>query len=175
MYVTQTSIGLGQKCRHWGNPFLTMYTFLGKMSIWLHKRLKWSYFLHNWSDTRNGCEVWIENSFTRVTVQHHKACRVRHPEWLNFQFTPKNHYRFFFLHTLPLTTTFSIENVLLYYQFHARITTFSSKKCSVRQVDVKTFGTKWCKKWRQNRHARGRLTSKTDKNRRKPCRVCEKY
>ena len=32
----------------------------------------------------NGCEVRIENSFTRVTVRHHEACRVKpnsYPEW----------------------------------------------------------------------------------------------
>ena len=42
----------------------------------------------------NGCEVWIENSFMRVTVRHHKAWRVlpnSYPEWQNFQFTSNNH------------------------------------------------------------------------------------
>ena len=27
-------------------------------------------------DYNNGCEVRIENSFTRVTVRHHETCRV---------------------------------------------------------------------------------------------------
>ena len=45
----------------------------------------------------NGCEVRVENSVTRVTVRNHEAYR----EVMNFQFAPKNHYRFFLLHTLP--------------------------------------------------------------------------
>ena len=30
------------------------------------------------------------------------------PEWRNFQFTPHNHYRFFFLHTLPSAIVFKL-------------------------------------------------------------------
>ena len=48
----------------------------------------------------NGCELRIENSVTTVTVQHREACRVMpnsYPERRVFQFTPNNHYGFFFL------------------------------------------------------------------------------
>ena len=80
----------------------------------------------------NGCEVRIENSVTRVTVRHQKACLLMqnsHPKWQNFQFEPNNHYRFFFLHTLFSTIAFRLEYVL-FYQFYAKITTFFSiKKC----------------------------------------------
>ena len=41
-----------------------------------------------------------------------------------------NHYRFFFLHTLPSTIALRLKYVL-FYQFYAKITTFFSiKKCS---------------------------------------------
>ena len=33
-----------------------------------------------------------------------------YPAWRNFQFAPNNHYRFFFLHTIPLT--FKLESAL---------------------------------------------------------------
>ena len=64
-----------------------------------------------------------------------------YPEWRNFQFAPNNHYWFFFLHTLPSTTAFK------FYQFYAKMCTFSIKKCSVLHLST----TSW-------RHARGRLT-----------------
>ena len=97
----------------------------------------------------NGCEVRIENSVKRVTVRHHKACRVMlnsYPEWQNFQFAPNKHYWFFFLHTLSSTIVFRLE-YLLFYQLYTEITTFSIKKCLVRLPST----TSWC-------HARGRLT-----------------
>ena len=59
----------------------------------------------------NDCELRIENSVTTVTVQHREACRVMpnsYPEWRNFQFSPNNHYGFFFLHTLPSTIAFRL-------------------------------------------------------------------
>ena len=57
-------------------------------------------------------EVLIENSITRVTVQH--------------QFEPNNHYKFFLLHTLPLIIAFNHDLGLnvLFYQFYAKIMTF---------------------------------------------------
>ena len=68
------------------------------------------------------------------------------PEWRNFQFAPKNHYGFFFLHNLPLTIAFRLEYVL-FYQFYAKITTFFSvKKNSVQllsYIDVEMFGGNW--------------------------------
>ena len=39
------------------------------------------------------------------------------PEWQNFQFAPKNHYGFFFLHTRPLTVAFRLEYVLFLSKF----------------------------------------------------------
>ena len=132
----------------------------------------------------------IENFVTRVTVRHHKACRVMpnsYPSWRNFQFAPKNHHKFFFWHTLPSTTAFRLKFVLFYQYDHARITTFSSKKCSVRLLsqeltskrlahnDVKMTlkSTSW-------RHARCRLTPlyktelfRTGEIRGKPCWVCK--
>ena len=66
----------------------------------------------------NGCEVMIENFVTKVTVWHHEACQVMpnsYPEWWNFQFALNSHYRFIFLHTLPLTTAFRLEFVLFFF------------------------------------------------------------
>ena len=48
-----------------------------------------------------------------------------------FQFAPKNHYGFFFLHTLPSTIVLRLEYVL-FYQFYAKITIF---------FDQEKFGT----------------------------------
>ena len=53
------------------------------------------------------CMVWIEKSVTRVTDQHHEACRVMpnsDPEWQIFLSTPYTHDRYFFLHTFWFTT-----------------------------------------------------------------------
>ena len=58
-----------------------------------------------------------------------------YPEWWNFQLAPNNHYRFFFLHTIPLKAKY-----VLFYQFYAKISTFSIKKCSVRLLST----TSWC-------------------------------
>ena len=83
----------------------------------------------------------IENSVTRVTA----SCMPNsYPEWRKFQFASNNHYKFFFLHTLPSTT---VINYALFYQFCVKISTFSIKKCSVQLPST----TSW-------RHARGRLT-----------------
>ena len=76
----------------------------------------------------------IENSVTRITVRHHEACRVMsnsYPECRNFQFVPNNHYRLFFLHTLPSAIVSKI-GYALFYQFYAEISTFSIKNFSVR-------------------------------------------
>ena len=77
----------------------------------------------------------IENSITRVTVRHHEVCRVMpnsYPEWQNFQFTPNNHYGFFFLHTFPSTIAFKLEiQYALFYQFYAKTNIFFIKKYSV--------------------------------------------
>ena len=97
----------------------------------------------------NGCEVLIENSVMRVTVRHHEACRVMpnsYPEWRNFQLAPKNHYGFFFLHTLLSTIAFRLEYVL-FYQFYAKITAFFDQEkfgtVPLLYVDVETFGGNW--------------------------------
>ena len=91
----------------------------------------------------------IENSITRVTVQHREVCRVMpnsYPERRNFQFAPNNHCRFFFLAYSYSTIVSKLENVL-FYQFYAEINAFSIKKCSVWHLCT----TYWL-------HARGRLT-----------------
>ena len=63
------------------------------------------------------------------------------------EFSIRNeHYRFFFLQTLPSTIVFKLEYAL-FYQFYAEITAFSIKKCSVRHPST----TSWC-------HAQCRLT-----------------
>ena len=92
-----------------------------------------------------------------ITVRHHKACRVMLKlfEWQNFQYAPKNHYGFFFLHTLPSTIAFRLENVL-FYQFYAKKTTFfDQEKFGIApllyvDVEVETFGGNWHEKWCQN-------------------------
>ena len=65
------------------------------------------------------------------------------PECRNFQLTPKNHYGFFFLHTLPSTIAFRLECVL-FYQFYAKITTFFDQEkfgtAHLLYVDIETFG-----------------------------------
>ena len=96
--------------------------------------------------------MWIENSITMVTMvtlRHHKACQVMpnsYPKWQNFLFAPNNHYRFVFLHTLPLTIVFKLGCVL-FYQFYAKISIVLIKKYSVQLIST----TSW-------HHARGRLT-----------------
>ena len=68
------------------------------------------------------------------------------PEWRNFQFASKNHYVFFFLHTLPLTIAFKLEYVL-FYQFYAKITTFFDQEkfgmAPLLYTDVETIGGNW--------------------------------
>ena len=82
----------------------------------------------------------------KVTVRHHEACRVMrniYPEWRNFQFALKSH----FLYTLPLTVVFKLEYAL-FYQFYAKMSSFSIKRFSIRLLSSTS-----------RRHARGRLTS----------------
>ena len=57
----------------------------------------------------HGCLVWTEISVTRVTVRHHKACRVMpnsDTEGQSFLSTPNSHGSFVFLHTLPVFIAF---------------------------------------------------------------------
>ena len=75
----------------------------------------------------HGCEVLIENSVTRVTVRHHEACRVTE----FFQFEPKNHYGFFFLHTLPSTIAFRLEISNFYRSSLIRVYTVCHSVCIV--------------------------------------------
>ena len=58
-----------------------------------------------------------------------------YPECQNFQSAPHNHYRFFFLHTLPLPIVFKLQNVLSILR-KTKISTFSIKKCSVRLLSL---------------------------------------
>ena len=84
--------------------------------------------------TFNGCELQIENSVTRVTVRHHEACRVMpnsYAERRNFQFAPNNHYRFFFLHTVPSTIVYLNLDVRYFINFTLIWVQVSIKKCSV--------------------------------------------
>ena len=78
----------------------------------------------------SGCEVWIENSITRVTVRHHEACWVMlnsHLEGRNFQFAPNNHYGLvFFLRQLHLSL-----NKRYFMNFTQKISSFTIKKYSV--------------------------------------------
>ena len=68
------------------------------------------------------------------------------PEWRNFQFAPKNHYGFFFLHSLPSAIAFRLQYVL-FYQVYAKITTFFDQEkfgtAPLLYVHVETFGEKW--------------------------------
>ena len=98
---------------------------------------------------KNGCEVLIENSVTRVTVRHHEACRVMpnsYPSDGIFNLHRRTIMDFFFLHTLPKTVAFRLEYVL-FYQFYAKITTFFLQeklgKAPLLIVDVETFGGNW--------------------------------
>ena len=85
----------------------------------------------------NGCEVWTENW-------------KQLPEWRNFQFAPNNRYRFFFLHTLPLTIVFKC-GYALFDQFYAEIRTFVIKKCLISLLAMnlmscmRSFYTLWYK------------------------------
>ena len=49
------------------------------------------------------------------------------PMWQNYQFATTNHYGFFILHTFPPTIAFKLIYVL-FYQFHAKISAFATKK-----------------------------------------------
>ena len=91
----------------------------------------------------------IENSVTRDNCSASRGSpsdAEQLPSWRNFQFAPNNHYRFFFLHTLPLAIVFKLGYVF-FNQFYAEISIFSIKKCSVRLLST----TSW-------RHAQGCLT-----------------
>ena len=95
----------------------------------------------------NGCEVQIENSVMRVTVQHYKT-----PQWCwtviqsqNFQFALNNHSEqlscIFFSWILFLRKLCLSLNMYYFYRFYAKISTFSVKQCSFStptyDVDVK--------------------------------------
>ena len=77
---------------------------------------------------------------------------VQLPEWRNFQFAWKNHYGFFFLHTLPSTIAFRLEYVL-FYQFYTKITTFFDQAkfgtAPLLYVDIDMW-RKLMWKWRQH-------------------------
>ena len=55
----------------------------------------------------NGCEVWIENSISRINVQHYKACRVMLNNELEWQ-----PLWILFLHTIPSTMAFKLKYAL---------------------------------------------------------------
>ena len=76
----------------------------------------------------NGCEVWIENSVTTVTVRHHKTCRVMpksYPEWRNFHLAPDDHNGFFILMScnMGVRNIFILEKFNFDLQFYRQINT----------------------------------------------------
>ena len=93
-------------------------------AVQLHVRIEsW-----RWKTIRifNGCEVWIENSITRITVQHHKTCPcdgIFNSHWTTIIDS-------FFLHTLPSMVVFKLEYAV-FDLFYAGINAFAIKKCSV--------------------------------------------
>ena len=108
----------------------------------------------------NGCEVRIENSVTRITVRHREDCRefsIRTEQPLSWLLI------LFFLYILPSMTLLKFEYAL-FYQFCAKISTFSIKKFSVRLVMHEVV-----------LHTSYKMEiSRMDKTRGKPCRVCKK-
>ena len=94
----------------------------------------------------NGCEVWIENSVTKLTVTHHEARGViqnSYPEWQEFSVCTQQPLWFFFLHTFPSTTAFKLIYVL-FYQLRLNIYSLIKKWSvgSYYNVDVERFGRK---------------------------------
>ena len=80
----------------------------------------------------------IANSITWVTVRHHSASLVMpnsYPAWRNFHFAHKNHYGFFFLHTLPSTIGFRLE-YSLFYDIYLKVDQFAVKNCAVRLLSM---------------------------------------
>ena len=88
-----------------------------------------------------------------------------YPEWRNIPSAPNNHFRFFFLHTLPSSIIFKLWHAL-FYQFYAEISIFSIKNCSIRLLftSCRSSYTPWYKT----------EISSTGENRGKTCRVCKK-
>ena len=96
----------------------------------------------------NNCSVRIENSSTKVTVWHHEACKVMpnsYPEWRNFQITPNNQYRFYFLHIFPLTIAFKLNHAL-FYNLNATMSTFAVKKCLVWLISTMSMSKHFTEK-----------------------------
>ena len=93
------------------------------------------------------------------------------PERLNFQFAPKNHYGFFFLHTLPSTSVFRLGCVL-FYQYYLKIaTSFDQEKFGTAPhvyVVVEKFGGNWLKNDVKMSKYRNRQTVVMDKSRLTP-------
>ena len=119
----------------------------------------------------NSCEVQNENSITSITVWPRDAEHLF--QWRNFQFAPNNYYGFFFLHTLHSTTAFGLE--YLFYQFHAKITAFLSKKCSVRLLSKKLTWKRLAQNDVKNDTPSCKMKiSRTGGTRGKPCWVCKK-
>ena len=71
-----------------------------------------------------------------------------YPGWQNFQFSPNNHYWFFFLHILLSTIAFKLLQLL-----HQNIYIFSQEmfgSVPIYNIDVQTFGGKWHQNWHRN-------------------------
>ena len=103
------------KCIH--SPQVHIAQFLSSANYWTEKIS----ILH-------GCIVWIEKSVTRVTDQHHEACRVMpnsDPEWQIFLYTPYTHDRYSFLHTFWFIT-FDFQKRICYKPTPFPLKTFYS-------------------------------------------------
>ena len=107
----------------------------------------------DWKFSHQGnCSAW--QGLLRDAEQLHR--------WLNFQFAPKNHYGFFFLHSPPLTIAFRLEYVL-FYHIYAKIyltTFFDQEKFSTAPLlynDAETFG----ENWRENEIKTSKMTPKS--------------
>ena len=112
----------------------------------------------------NGCEVWLENFVTGV-AGYCSASRGLP----NFEFTLNNHYRFFFLHTLPSMIVFKL-GYELFYQFHTERSTFSIKKCLAPIYDHLTS----CTRSSYTPWYKTEISSQGDSCG-KPCRSCTGY
>ena len=91
----------------------------------------------------HGCMVLIEKSITRVTDQHHEACRVMpnsDPESQIFLSIPYSHDRYFFLHTfLIYHIWFSKKNLVWNNTFSFKGFYWSWKKSTLPATAVRFF------------------------------------
>ena len=136
--TTQISLGIRQV---WSESSLSAWRKLGSLATqWAQGKT----LIGLGGCPSLGAQVTLKESL--MVVRCNSSASRGLPEWRTFQFAPKNHYWFFFLHTLPSTITFRLECVL-FYQFYVKMTTFFDKKkfgmAPLLYVDVETFGGNW--------------------------------